>query len=79
MWSDERLPLALSSVGEAGTNVLLGEVGEIRQNLRHGHTRREIREDVVNGDPHPADAGLTATLSGLDRDNRLERLIHCCP
>ena len=44
------------------------QIGKIVEDLRFGHTRGKVVEDIVCGYPHPADAGLSATLTVLDGD-----------
>lgn len=61
--------LTISREGEASTDVLGCEVGEIGEDLPFRHPGSEILEDIVHGNAQPADARLSATLARLNRDD----------
>src|ERR1700674_975974 len=52
--------------GQTSADVLGGEIRKIGQNFRLGHVRRQIVENVVDGDPQARDTRLTAHLVRLD-------------
>ena len=53
---------------EAGVNVRRFEVGEVLQNFRLRHAGGEHVEHILDPDAHPADAGASAALGGVDGD-----------
>ena len=55
--------------GEGGRDVVVGQLGKIVEDLRPAHTRGEPAEDITDGDPHAANAGLPAAFSRFDRDD----------
>jgi hypothetical protein len=61
----------IGGVGEAGEDVLLGEVGEVGENFGVGHAGGEIGEDVVDGDAHSSDAGFAAAFAGFEGNDVL--------
>src|SRR5215207_1198153 len=65
----QRPPLAVSSVGQAGQDVLLGKVREISEYLLVGHAGGQVREHVVDRDAHPPDGASAAALARLDGDD----------
>jgi hypothetical protein len=66
---DFQLALAVSSIGETGTDVFFRQVGKFPQDLWMRHATGEIFEHVVHGDPEPSDAGFAASFSGFHGDD----------
>src|SRR4029077_19167521 len=65
-------------VGEAGANVVLGQLGILAQDVRVRHPGREPAEHIADRNSHVADAGTSAALARLDRDDVLigHRTLH---
>src|SRR5919202_516888 len=63
------LPLAIGRVAEAGAHILFGKVREVGQHPLDRRARSQIREDVIDGDAHTADARFAAALPGFDRND----------
>jgi len=61
--------LAVCGKGERGRDVFIFKVWEILEDLFAIHSSCEVFEDISDRDAHPADAGLSAALVGLDRDS----------
>jgi hypothetical protein len=68
---DCRLPLSISRVAEAGEDVYVRQVRIVRNDLFFGHSRGEIRQDIVDPDAQASDARLTATLVWLNGNDPL--------
>src|SRR5699024_8305244 len=66
-----QLALAVSRELQAGPNICAREIREIIENLVLGHAGSEVFEHIVDRDPKPSNAGLPATFSGFDGDDRL--------
>ena len=60
--------VTVSGKGQRGVDVLSREVREIGDDLGGTHAGCQPAQNVVDGDPHAADAGLAAPLARLDRD-----------
>jgi hypothetical protein len=60
--------LRIGGVGQGGQDILPGEFGKIIEDFFYGHSRSQVAEDIAHGDPHVANAGLSAAFSGLDCD-----------
>ena len=58
------MALAVSGIAQARLDVLAGEVGKIHDNLLLGHAGGKIVQDIVDGDPHAADARFTMDFPG---------------
>lgn len=67
----KKATLPIRSEGQAGADRLLGEFGEVLQNLRYRHPTRQIFEDIHHRDPRPTDARFAAALPWLDGDQRI--------
>jgi hypothetical protein len=52
-----------------GREVRLFEVGMFIENLVFGHSRAKPPEHIPDGNTQSADAGLSPSFSGLDRDS----------
>jgi len=63
------LALPICGKSQARTNVLLGKVREIAQNLLVAHAGCEIIENVVNSDSQAPNARLAAALARFDGDD----------
>jgi hypothetical protein len=59
-------PVQFSGTTSAGYNVLVIQVGEVTQQLRLGHSCRQIAQHVVNRYPGFAQTGLAATTARFD-------------
>lgn len=59
--------LDASSEGQACADVLFFEIRKVAEDLLVRHAGGEISENVIYGDPHPPDAGLTAPHIGIYR------------
>src|SRR5258705_13534793 len=59
-------PLAIRGESEAGPNVFVDEVWKVVQDLIFSHPGSQVVQNVVDCDPHTADARLPAHLAGLD-------------
>jgi len=68
------VPLTISCKSQTGSDIRGSQLGKISQDLLFGHARGQVGENIGNCDTHPTDTWLTATLSGLDRDDA--RVIH---
>src|SRR6185295_6852666 len=66
-----QFPLAIGGEGQAGLDVVAGQVREVTEDLGLLHARGEILKHVVYRDPQSADTGLAPLLTRLDRDPRL--------
>lgn len=55
----------------ARVDVVGCQVREVFQNLLLGHPRGEVAEDIINRNPHSADARLASALPRLDGDDVL--------
>jgi hypothetical protein len=64
---------ALSGIAEARKDVLVSKVGEVSKYFFLSHSGSKIGQHVVDGDPHAADAWLSAPFSRLDRDDAFVR------
>ncbi len=60
--------LAVSRIGEAGTNVSRIEFREVGQNFRFARSIGEQAKHIIHRYPETADCRLTATFARLDRD-----------
>ena len=60
--------LAIGSEGETRSDVCTGEIGKVSQDFGFRHAGGEIVQDVVYGNPQPANAELPTALSRLNRD-----------
>lgn len=60
---------AFGSEGKTSEYVVLGQIGEVSENLVVGHAAGEIAENVVDGDAQPANAGLAAALIRFHRND----------
>jgi len=57
------LLLAIGGVGEAGKNIIAGEIRKVCQDFFGRHAGGEIGEDIIDSDPHPSNAGFATALS----------------
>jgi hypothetical protein len=73
--SGDQLPFAVSRIGEAGADVVLGQFGEVAQDFLMGLAGGEPTEHIRDGNPHLPYARATAALTGFDRDNVM--VVHC--
>lgn len=64
--NDSQTPFAISGEREAGTNVLFGPVGEVRENLVFRHSRSEVLKDALYGHAQSTDARLAVSLIWFD-------------
>ena len=71
---DECLPLAIRGVTQAGEDIFFGERGKVSQDLLVTHSRRKVREHIIDRDPQPANARLATPLARLDSDK--VRVVH---
>jgi len=60
--------LTLGGVGEASPHVVARQLGKLRHDLVLGHARREIAEDVTDGDPRATDTRLAEANGRIDGD-----------
>ena len=63
-----RSPFAVGRKSEAGANIVLVQIWKIPQDLFVRHSRGQVIQHIVNGNPQPAHAGFPA-LARLDRDD----------
>ncbi len=61
---------------KACVNIFKLQFREVTQHFFAAHSSSEVFEDVTDSDPHPANAGLAASLSGFYRNSVL--IIHSC-
>ena len=66
---DFQFALAISSVREAGKNVLFREEWQFPQNVGVAHPAGQIVQHVVHGDSQPANARLAASLAWFHGDD----------
>ena len=55
--------LSIGGVCITGIKIFGRQVGEVLEDLLLGHPRREVAKDIIDGDSHSSDAGLSATLA----------------
>ena len=67
----DKASLTIRRVSEAGPNIVLGQFGEIGQDLLMGLAGGKPTEYIRNRNPHVADAGTAAALTGVDRNDVL--------
>ena len=60
---------AVGSVGEAGPDILLSQIGVIVDDLRPTHAVGNPAQNVANGDPQTAHTGTPAALARLNSDD----------
>ena len=63
------LALAVGGIGEASAYVFFHQVREFLQNFGVTHSAGQILQNVINSDSQPANAGLSATLAWLNRND----------
>lgn len=61
-------PLPLSGIGKASANILAGQRWEIGHDLVLAHTRREVGENISDGDTRPTNCGFPEADLGIDDD-----------
>lgn len=66
---DQRLALTIGGVGEARVNIGGCQVWEVGENFFFRHPDREVRENVVDGDPHPTDRRPSTAFPRFDGDD----------
>src|SRR5947209_3470100 len=64
----------VDGIGEAGPDVVGSQFRKVREQFRDGHPSSEVLQHIAHGDPHAADARLTAPLAWLDGDEW--RIVH---
>ena len=62
---------AISGVGEAGKNIVAGEVVEVCNNFLSSHAGGEVRENIIDSDPHPSNARFATALTRFKGDDVL--------
>ncbi len=60
--------LAVGRVSQSGANVIDRQLGILLQNLVIRHPGGQPSKDVVNANPHSADARPATAFAGFDRD-----------
>ena len=65
----KRALIAMSRKGQAGANVLQLKFRKVGKNLGLAHAFGQPAQNVMNRDPHAADARLAAALARLQRDS----------
>jgi|LakMenE01Jun11ns_1017448.scaffolds.fasta_scaffold9382530_2 hypothetical protein len=60
--------LPVCRIGKGGLNVLLCQFREVLKDVLLGHSRSQPTQDVIDADPHAANAGSAESGSGIDRD-----------
>ena len=58
--------LSVGGIGQAGSDIVFGKVWEVVQNFLSSHATSKIGENIVDGNPHPANAGLAPALTGFE-------------
>ena len=69
------LVFTVGRILQACKNVFFCEVGEIREDLLVRHARGKVLKNIIDGDAHTPDAGLSASLAGFYGDD-LSVLFH---
>lgn len=61
--------LLVGRKGQSGTDVVLGQVREVIDDLRVSHPGSQHVKNLVNRDAETTDTGFPAALAGLDGDD----------
>lgn len=61
-----KFPLPVSRKSKTGADVFTCEIGKVFENVFFAHSRRKVLQHIVHGHAEATDAGLTATLLGID-------------
>ena len=80
-WNGHDAALTLGSERETSEDVLVREDRKVGEDLRFGHARRQIAQDVTDCDAGAADAGLAETNGWIEADPVEEvhaSTLRCC-
>ena len=66
---NDGMAFAIGGIGEAGANVLVGQIGEVVDDLGPAHAGGNPAQHIADGNAQAAHAGASAPLARLQGDD----------